>query len=394
MKQNRVSIIIPIYNKEPYLECCFQTILGQDYDNIEIILVDDGSVDGSGALCKEIVKKNHKFTYIYQENMGQTPARMRGLEAAQSEYVTYIDADDWIDKKYIFTLMEAINRDEELDLVSSGIIYEENNQIKIQKDGIASGVYERESIIEVRTKVIHNEDSNGQGITHSMSGKIFKKTLLKKAFEQVNPRITICEDGIAIFSYMGIVKKIEVLNYAGYHYVQYDSSSIHAIGKDRLSEINLLKENYIEIAKKLNIFEEVKKGIAKHISYTYAVILGRQMDLEYVDQYIIPEFMIEKDITLVIYGAGDKGMQLEKQIREYKSIKLVGWVDGNYRKKRMDLGVRSPEDLSQIEYDYLVIAIDNMEIVHDVTKKLMDHGVPYNKIIILNHRYVYQNRNE
>ncbi len=394
MNRNRVSIIIPIYNKEPYLNHCFQSILEQSYENIEIILVDDGSIDDSGKLCKKIASENSKFTYIYQENKGQTLARMRGLEAARSEYIAYIDADDWIDEKYISTLMNAINEDGKLDLVSSGIIYEDGNKGRIQKDGIPSGIYENLQLEEIRGKVIYNEDSNGQGITHSMSGKVFKKALLKKAFAAVNPKITIFEDGVAIFSYIGITKKIKVLNYVGYHYMQYSDSSIHTIGEDKLYSVSLLKENYIEIAKKLNIYENVKKEIAKHISFTYAMVLGREMGLEYVDQYIIPKFMIEKDTSVVIYGAGERGIQFEKQIRRYRSIKLVGWIDRNYREKRKELGIQSPQDICQIKYDYLVVAIENMEVVHDVIKKLMEIGVPYEKIIILNHRYVYQNGKE
>ena len=391
MERNKVSVIIPIYNKEPYLNRCFRSILEQDYENIEIILVDDGSIDGSGVLCKKIAEENPKFTYIYQENVGQTFARMRGLEAAQSEYIAYIDADDWIERNYISTLMEAINEDGKLDLVSSGIIYEDGNQAKIQKDGVACGIYENERFIEIRNRVIYNEENNRQGITHSMSGKILRRTLLKRAFTYVNPQITICEDGIAIFSYMAFAKKIRVLNYAGYHYIQYSDSSIHKVEKDKLYEINLLKENYVEIAKKLKIYEEVKKEIAKHISSTYAIVLGRQMGLEYIDQYIIPKFMKEENTAVVIYGAGEKGIQLVKQIREYKTIQLAGWVDQNYKEKRTDLGVQSPEDIKGIKYDYLIVAIENMEVVHDVIKSIMEIGVAYDKILILNHKYVYQN---
>ena len=95
MKNIAVSIIVPIYNKEPYLKECLDTIVKQTLKEIEIILVDDGSVDKSKEICEEYLYDS-RVSYYYQENEGLASARQTGIDHASGEYIGFIDADDWI----------------------------------------------------------------------------------------------------------------------------------------------------------------------------------------------------------------------------------------------------------------------------------------------------------
>lgn len=93
----RISVIVPVYNVEPYLRRCVDSILGQTYENLEVILVDDGSSDGSGAVCDEYEAKDSRVRVIHKENGGLSSARNAGIDASTGEYLSFIDSDDWIE---------------------------------------------------------------------------------------------------------------------------------------------------------------------------------------------------------------------------------------------------------------------------------------------------------
>lgn len=103
--QELVSIIVPVYNVEKYVKECVMSIIGQTYDNIEIILVDDGSTDGSGRLCDDLAGVDSRITVIHQSNGGLSSARNAGIIASSGEYLCFIDSDDVIKKEYVSALV-------------------------------------------------------------------------------------------------------------------------------------------------------------------------------------------------------------------------------------------------------------------------------------------------
>lgn len=96
-----VSVIIPIYNVEKYILKTVESVMKQDYSNIEIILVDDGSPDDSGKIIDELKAKDSRIICIHKENGGVSSARNAGMDIANGEYVTFIDGDDWVEPNYI-----------------------------------------------------------------------------------------------------------------------------------------------------------------------------------------------------------------------------------------------------------------------------------------------------
>ena len=104
-----VSVIVPVYKVEPYLRRCLDSIVGQTYKNLEIILVDDGSPDGCPAICDEYAAKDSRIVVIHKENGGLSDARNAGLEIAKGEYISFIDSDDWVADVYIEALWTALD---------------------------------------------------------------------------------------------------------------------------------------------------------------------------------------------------------------------------------------------------------------------------------------------
>ena len=96
-KEPLISVIIPVYNVEEYLDRCLESATLQTYKNIEIILIDDGSTDNSGKMCDEWAEKDRRIRVIHQKNGGLSNARNKGIEEAKGEFISFIDSDDWIE---------------------------------------------------------------------------------------------------------------------------------------------------------------------------------------------------------------------------------------------------------------------------------------------------------
>lgn len=108
-RETRISVIVPVYNVETYLAKCVDSILGQSYANLEVILVNDGSTDSSGSICDAFARKDDRVRVIHKENGGLSSARNAGMEAAAGEYISFIDSDDWIEPdayEHLLGLME------------------------------------------------------------------------------------------------------------------------------------------------------------------------------------------------------------------------------------------------------------------------------------------------
>ena len=108
MEKNLVSIIVPVYNIEDYIETCINSILKQTYKNIEIIIVDDGSNDNSGKICDELKNKDPRIFVYHKENGGLSDARNFGISKVNGDYITTVDGDDFVGEMYIKNLVELL----------------------------------------------------------------------------------------------------------------------------------------------------------------------------------------------------------------------------------------------------------------------------------------------
>ena len=120
MSQPLISVIVPIYKAEAYLEECVQSIRNQTYQNLEIILVDDGSPDRCGEMCDAFAREDHRIRVFHKENGGQSSARNLGLDNMTGDYVTFADSDDWIEPNYYENMMRLLQQDN-VDIAAGGL---------------------------------------------------------------------------------------------------------------------------------------------------------------------------------------------------------------------------------------------------------------------------------
>ncbi|VMD49774.1 glycosyl transferase family protein [Streptococcus pneumoniae] len=148
---DKITVIVPVYNVENYLRKCLDSIITQTYKNIEIVVVNDGSTDASGEICKEFAEIDHRITYIEQENAGLSAARNTGLENMSGDYVTFVDSDDWIELDYVETLYKKITEYQADIAVGNYYSFNESEGMfyfHISGDSYYEKVYDNVSIFE------------------------------------------------------------------------------------------------------------------------------------------------------------------------------------------------------------------------------------------------------
>lgn len=202
-----ISIIVPIYNVEKYLNKCIESIVNQTYENIEIILIDDGSNDNSGIICDEYAKKDNRIIVVHKENGGVSSARNKGLKIAKGEWISFVDADDWIEQTFCQTLLNKVTQ-EQADIALCGYNRITDNQIeKINANNQEVFLNSNEYLVKSLNP------QTGFGFCHM---KLIKKEVLKSI--SFNERIEVGEDALFNIQLSTYIKKAVFLKQPLYNY--------------------------------------------------------------------------------------------------------------------------------------------------------------------------------
>ncbi len=188
-----VSIIVPIYNKEKYLEKCLDSIVGQTLKEIEIILIDDGSTDSGKELCERYTADS-RVSYYYQENEGLASARQSGIDRAVGEYIGFIDADDWIEPE-MFEKMYSAAKQYDADVVFCNRKYNDDDYLPSKE--IPTGYYDRERILSdvlPRTLAYIDEKGGKRSISWSNTRRIFRSSFLSRIGFRFDKRFRRSQD--------------------------------------------------------------------------------------------------------------------------------------------------------------------------------------------------------
>lgn len=213
----KISVIVPIYNAEAYLERCIKSLQTQTYHNIEIILIDDGSTDGSPHICRQFTDIDKRISYYRQENSGVAAARNKGLDIAGGEYIGFCDADDWVEPDMYETLIGILHSaDSEISICSFCDDSAERGTEKINDDNIH--IYTaREAIIEINRGVL---------FAGHLCNKLFKRSIISDI--RLPGNITIYEDLAFLCEVLTHTGRVSFINAPKYHYVQLDTSALHS----------------------------------------------------------------------------------------------------------------------------------------------------------------------
>ena len=243
----KVSVIVPIYNVEKYLEKCINSLLSQTLEDIQIILVNDGSKDNSGNIAREYEKNNkNRIIYVEKENGGLSDARNHGLKYATGDFIAFLDSDDYIEKNaYEEMYNKAI--EENADYVECDFIWEFPNKIRVDKQYPYKNKKEMLSFVRV---VAWN--------------KLIKRQLITDNNLEF-PKGLRYEDVEFTYKLIPFVNKFAYVDKPFIHYVQREGS-IANVQNERTAEIFTVLDNVIEFYKKNNIYEEY----GDELEYNYA----------------------------------------------------------------------------------------------------------------------------
>ena len=212
--QPLVSVIVPIYNAEEYLDRCIRSLLGQTLSNIEIILVDDGSNDRSGVMCEEYAKRDSRISVFHQPNSGVAAARQRGVDMAQGLFSIHTDPDDWIEPTMLEELYtKATERQADMVICNFVAVYPKKSRLSIQKLG------DDLSPKACLNNLLQNK-MNG-----SLCTKLIRTELYRKFDIRFVEGLNYCEDYLVCAKLFLHDIKVEYLNKALYYYDQIVNSA-------------------------------------------------------------------------------------------------------------------------------------------------------------------------
>ncbi len=257
-----ISIIVPIYKVEKYLNNCIESIINQSYKDIEIILVDDGSPDNCPAICDEYAARDNRIKVIHKENGGLMSARQAGLKACEGEYVGFVDSDDWIDRDMYINFADSIEKyHPDLAFCEFYCVLADKNDESRQKAG-KEFFTKSDMIKEIYPTLLFRPPYYNFGINPCCWSKVFKKDLLEKNLLKVTTDIRIGED--AAFTYPCILdaQSVAYIDKPLYYYRDNNPGSMTSS-----YDINL--ENTILIPYEIlkEKFERVDYDFSSQLSY-------------------------------------------------------------------------------------------------------------------------------
>lgn len=371
--QPLISVIIPIYNAEPYLAQCIESVISQTYKNLEIILVDDGSTDDSPAICDTYAATDPRVKVIHKENEGLVRARKTGVRQAAGEYITYVDADDWIDLDTYETIVGKA-AGYQADMILYGLLEEYEDNCVEKQNAFAEGYYEEDTLKDIiRPQMLCNGVFFHFGILPNLVCKLVRRELLREVQPLVSDEIEMGEDADCTFQMLAQAESVQIIRYAPYHYRKGRDSMVR-----RATDFSRVSRLYTDLR---NTFEKnAEREVLIPQLYCYMLFILLLKVTEKFAWYEAFKGCFENK-KLVLYGAGGFGQEMYRVLTEKGLGEIVLWADQRYSVYReWGLPVAAPQEITACVYDMVFIAVLDTQVCERITESLTAQGVRRDKI--------------
>lgn len=294
----KISVIMPIYNCEKYLKRSIESVLNQTYKKLELILINDGSTDNSLKVCREYERKDDRVRVIDKENGGVSSSRNAGLKIATGEYVTFVDADDWIEPcMYEIMLKQFEEKNVEFVICDYSKEYIDGEKEQIHNNTI--GCYDVDYFLN---RIYRKVD-----ITFNVWNSIFKKERVNSV--KFDETIGMAEDNLYVLEALMYCKSGAIIDECLYHYVQYENSAFHQKMISEVSMSSLLADKrQLEILKDRNkeLYNYCRSMLIRDaVNITKKMIGNKQQNKKW-----------EKEIKKIIWNELWTGILLNKNVPE------------------------------------------------------------------------------
>lgn len=240
METPLISIVIPVYNVESFLRKCLESVFHQSYTNWECILVDDGSLDGSGHICDEFATLDSRFRAIHIPNGGVSAARNLGIENAKGEFITFIDSDDFVEPDFLQAYMDCSPQPDSLTIVGIKTITPTREFVSYAYDDIY-GI----KVEDAAPTIVKYDLFEDGGPTN----KLFDLYLLRKKGLRFNTSLSFHEDHLFVYNYYLQCSSINLSSFIGYYYMFYGEASADSLSRSGKKNIDKLIEASEEFSK-------------------------------------------------------------------------------------------------------------------------------------------------
>lgn len=371
MKNNKISVIVTIYNMEKYLDICIQSILKQTYKNLEVILVNDGSTDGSIDICNKYLQYDKRVIVINKVNEGLVKARESGVKKATGNYITFVDADDWLESNAYELVMSLSNQE---DMISYGLQEDYSYKSIIKYGRLKEGIYNQ---LDIKNKILCNlfdaESFFVFNILPNLVCKFIKRDVLINSVNRVNANVTMGEDMDLVAQILSMIKTLRAINISPYHYVQRQNSMVRTSASDE-SIIGLYND-----LMSIDSAEDNANWNQQVCTYMSFILQLKKMNMFIKNSSFFDKL---KNKKIIVYGAGNYGHSfIEATVNELgASIEAI--ADSNWRNiDWTDQKVIAPEEVMKRNFDIIYIAILNEKVCQNIKSNLINMGIEEDKIL-------------
>ena len=302
-----ISVIVPVYNSEKSLERCIESILGQSEQDLEVLLINDGSTDKSALICQKYEKTDKRVHVIQKENEGVSAARNTGILYAKGEYIQFVDSDDFIEPDMCQRLLQAVQQ-QNTDFALCGFhhIFQGRDIVKVPK---TTGILDKKCFCEEFLGLYE------QGFLNMPWNKLYRRDLISDYFEA---DLSLGEDLLFNLSYLENVEKISVVTKPLYHYIQ--QRNVKTLSSKK-------REDKLEIA----------ECICKSTEYFYHDVLGQKGREEIIYSRMVSEFLC--DIAESVFDKGMNKDTFTEMTKKYRGHKYLTKINENINNLPKDLMV-------------------------------------------------------
>lgn len=315
----KVSIIVPVYNVGPYLGRCIDSLMNQTYRNLDIILVDDGSTDGSGKLCEEFAEKDARIRVFHQKNSGVSTARNLGLEKAVGDFIGFVDSDDWVDEDMYSSLVNLAETNG-ADIAICG--YYVNNDADPSVNLQAPP-----QTLSQETAIERCLDTNYYSMGASIWNKLFKKNIIQDHLLRFNGNLVIGEDMLFLCSAIMQSRTIMYAPAPKYHYAVHDAGAINMTFHAKKASVIDAHKKVEELVK--DQYPRLGDLIRKRSALTSYHLLRQALGSSFTDKPVIQRLQedVKREFKYILSHSG-----LSK--KEKVIFPLVTTFPGLYRSFR------------------------------------------------------------
>lgn len=235
MDTPEVSIIVPIYNADNFLCLCLDSIAAQSFTDFEAILVDDGSTDKSGQICDEYAEKDRRFVVVHKQNEGVAKARITAFEHSKGNYITFVDSDDYVDKRYVEHLYDNIIK-HNVDVSCCNYFRVDATKGIRPSRRKNFGLYDKQGIENIlRTNYWWDKNLRNSGVPQFFWSKMIKRSYVKKMLS-IGKNLWFGEDQIGVFWLMYNINSLYNSEEPLYYYVIHEGQATNSYGRNRWDE--------------------------------------------------------------------------------------------------------------------------------------------------------------